>query len=214
VLAAIIIDAVVFGMMDIPEMRRLWRVKRIDFWIAVAAIVGVLSAGILAGVVIGMVLSVGWLVYVNSLPAMSEVGREPGTTAFRPLREYPDGETYQGLLVVRLDGGLTFVTADGFLEGIRERYLSSEEPVTGVIVDFAGVNFVDSQGAAQLRRLVELGAPDGPSFRFARVRTDVMTVLHADGFVDEIGEDRFYPNLDRAVAEELAERTGRSAATP
>ena len=67
VLAAIIIDAVVFGMMDVPEMRRLWRVKRFDFWIAVLAIVGVLSAGVLAGVVIGIVLSVGWLVYVSSL---------------------------------------------------------------------------------------------------------------------------------------------------
>jgi SulP family sulfate permease len=214
VLAAIIIDAVVFGMMDVPEMRRLWRVKRIDFWIAIAAIVGVLSAGILAGVVIGMVLSVGWLVYVNSLPAMTELGRGPGTTTFRPLRDYPDGETYPGLLVVRFDGGLTFVTADGLTEGIRERCTSSAEPVTEVVVDFVGVNFVDSQGADQLRRLVELGAPDGPSFRFARVRTDVMAVLRADGFVDGLGEDRFHANLDRAVAEALAERARRSGATP
>jgi hypothetical protein len=68
------------------------------------------------------------------------------------------------------------------------------------------VNFVDSQGADQLRRLVELGAVDGTSFRFARVRADVMDVLDADGFVDELGKDRFHGNLDRAVAAELAER--------
>ena len=214
VLAAIIIDAVVFGMMNIPEMRRLWRVKRIDFWIAVAAIVGVLSAGILAGVVIGMVLSIGWLVYVNSLPAMTELAREPGTTAFRPLQEYPDGQTYQGLLVVRFDGGLTFVTADGFAEGIRQRCLSSTEPVVGVVVDFAGVNFVDSQGVDQLRRLVELGALEGTTFRFARLRSEVMRVLRADGVVDELGEDRFHGNLDAAVSAELAERARGSGATP
>jgi SulP family sulfate permease len=205
VLAAIIIDAVVFGMMDVPEMRRLWRVKRIDFWIAVAAVVGVLSAGILAGVVIGMVLSVGWLVYVNSLPGMTELGREPGTTAFRPLVEHPEGETYPGLLVVRFDGGLTFVTADGLAEGIRQRCQSAQEPITGVVVDFAGVNFVDSQGADQLRRLVELGAAEDTSFRFARVRADVLSVLDADGFVDELGADRFHANLDQAVDAQLAE---------
>ena len=68
VLAAIIIDAVVFGMIDIPELRRLYRVTRFDFWIAVAAILGVLSAGVLAGVVIGIVLSLGWLVYVATQP--------------------------------------------------------------------------------------------------------------------------------------------------
>ena len=45
VLAAIIIDAVVFGMIDLAEFRRLRRVKRFDFWIAVAAVIGVLSVG-------------------------------------------------------------------------------------------------------------------------------------------------------------------------
>src|SRR5258705_11876615 len=57
VLGAVIIDAVVFGMIDVAELRRLRRVARFDFWIAVAAILGVLSAGVLAGVVIGAVLS-------------------------------------------------------------------------------------------------------------------------------------------------------------
>ena len=59
VLGAVIIEAVVMGMMDVPEMRRLQRVKRSDFWIAMAAILGVLSFGVLAGIVIGVVLSVG-----------------------------------------------------------------------------------------------------------------------------------------------------------
>ena len=77
VLAAIIIDAVVFGMIDVAELRRLYRVTRFDFWIAVAAIVGVLSFGVLAGVVIGVVLSLGWLIYVATRPAMPLLGREP-----------------------------------------------------------------------------------------------------------------------------------------
>jgi MFS superfamily sulfate permease-like transporter len=33
VLAAVIIDAVVFGMIDVPELRRLYRVTRFDFWV-------------------------------------------------------------------------------------------------------------------------------------------------------------------------------------
>ena len=61
VLAAVIIDAVVFGMIDVAELRRLHRVTPFDFWIAGATIVGVLSVGVLAGVVVGVVLSVGWL---------------------------------------------------------------------------------------------------------------------------------------------------------
>ena len=65
--------------------------KRIDFWIAVAAIVGVLSAGILAGVVIGIVLSVCWLVYVNSLSSMTELGRERAPPRSGRCRTTPTG---------------------------------------------------------------------------------------------------------------------------
>jgi MFS superfamily sulfate permease-like transporter len=76
VLGAVIIDAVVFGMIDLDELRRLYRVTRLDFWVAVAAIVGVLSAGVLAGVVIGVMLSLVWLVYVTTRPPMPLLGRE------------------------------------------------------------------------------------------------------------------------------------------
>ena len=85
VLGAIIIDAVVFGMIDIPELRRLRRVKPFDFWVAVTAIVAVLSAGVLAGVVIGIALSLVWLVYVMTTPQMPLLGRsrEPTSSATR-----------------------------------------------------------------------------------------------------------------------------------
>src|SRR3954470_8269882 len=79
VLGAVIIDAVVFGMIDIGELRRLFRVTRFDFWVAVAAFAGVLSAGVLAGVVLGVALSLLWLVYVATRPGIPELGREPGT---------------------------------------------------------------------------------------------------------------------------------------
>jgi len=105
VLAAVIIDAVVFGMIDVAELRRLYRVTRFDFWVAVAAIIGVLSAGVLAGVVIGVVLSLGWLIYVATRPPMPLLGREAGTQVFRDLDENPDDETFPGLAVLRLDGG-------------------------------------------------------------------------------------------------------------
>jgi high affinity sulfate transporter 1 len=211
VLAAIIIDAVVFGMIDVPEMRRLWRVKRIDFWIAVLAIIGVLSAGVLAGVVIGIALSIGWLVYVSSTPAVTELGREPGSSAFRSVHEHPDSERYPGLFIVRFDGGLTFVTAEGLADGIEDRLRRTTEPISGVVIDFVGVNFVDSQGADQLRELAELARRDRWSLRLARVRRDVVAVLDADGVISLLGADRLHTSVGEAVRAELdaRRRTGR-----
>ena len=155
VLAAIIIDAVVFGMIDIPELRRLYRVKRFDFWIAAAAFLGVLSAGVLTGVVIGIALSLVWLVYVATKPGMPILGREPGTQVFRDVSENPGDETFPGIAVVRLDGGLFFATADALEERIRGLVLEGDAPVHAVVLDLEGVDFVDSQGAAKLAEILE-----------------------------------------------------------
>ena len=114
-----IIDAVVFGMIDLPELRRLHRVTRFDFWIAVAAIVGVLSVGVLAGVVVGVVLSLGWLIYVATSPPMPLLGREAGTQVFRDLDEHPGDETFPGIVVLRLDSGLFFATSQALDDRIR-----------------------------------------------------------------------------------------------
>src|SRR3954454_9880541 len=108
VLAALIIEAVVMGMMDLPEMRRLFRVQRLHFWIAVAAITGTLLFGVLAGVLIGIGLSLVWLISVATRPRMPLLGRASGTQVFRELTEHPDDEQIAGVVVLRLDGGLFF----------------------------------------------------------------------------------------------------------
>lgn len=199
VLAAVIIDAVVFGMMDVAQMRRLLRVSRPDFWIAIAAILGVLSAGVLAGVVIGIVLSLGWLVWVNASPDAHELGRRPGTTTFRSLDEYPDGERYPGVRVMRFDGGLYFVTTQVLTDRLRDLVLLAEEPVEHVVLDFEAVNFIDSQGAGELGRMLDVAADHHISVDFARMQLDVRQRLEADGFIEHLGKDHLHASVDDAV---------------
>jgi sulfate permease, SulP family len=203
VLGAVIIDAVVFGMIDIAELRRLYRVTRFDFWIALAAIVGVLSAGVLAGVVIGVVLSLGWLVYVATRPSMPLLGREPGTQVFRDVAENPADETFPGIVVIRLDSGLFFATAEAVEDRIRA-LAEGGEPVHALVLDLEGTNFIDSQGASKIAELHQLAESDGFTLRLARVKPNVLEVLEADGTVDLIGSDHIHGNVHRAVEAQLA----------
>jgi high affinity sulfate transporter 1 len=198
VLAAIIIDAVVFGMIDLAEFRRLWRVKRFDFWIAVAAVVGVLSVGVLLGVVVGILLSLLWLIHVATRPSMPTLGREAGTQVYRDLVEHPDDVTDPGIAVIRIDGGLFFATAAALDERVRG-VLATEPGLYSVVLDLEGVNFVDSQGAAKLGELHELTEANGVELRLARLKPDVSDVLAADGLIDLFGRDRIHGNVHRAV---------------
>src|SRR3954447_5046548 len=200
VLVAVIIDAVVFGMIDVAELRRLRRVTRFDFWVAIAAILGVLSAGVLAGVVIGVALSLCWLVFVAPQPPMPLLGREPGTHVFRDLEENPDDETFPGIVVLRLDGGLFFATA----EALEDRVRAISDGAHALVLDLEGVNFVDSQGSAKLTELHQLTASGGATLRLARLKPHVRVVLEADGVIDLVGADHIHGNVQRAVRAQLA----------
>lgn len=201
VLAALIIEAVVMGMMNLPEMRRLARVQKFDFWIAVAAIVGTLVFGVLAGVVIGIGLSLIWLVGVATHPGMPSLGREPGTQVFREADEHPGDEVIPGIAVIRFDGGLFFATADALEDRLREAIHSTPE-LTGIVLDCGGINFVDSQGAAKMADIADLAHDAGVTLRLARLKPTVRATLGRDGVIERIGEDKIHGNIFRAVQAE------------
>jgi SulP family sulfate permease len=206
VLGAVIIDAVVFGMIDVAELRRLYRVTRFDFWVAAAAIVGVLSVGVLAGVVIGVILSLVWLVYVATRPRMPLLGRQAGTQVFRDLDEHPADETFPGIAVLRLDGGLFFATAEALEDRIRS-LAEDDHRRHALVLDLEGVNFIDSQGAAKLTELHQLTEADAVTLRLARVKPQVRAVLQADGVIDRIGAERIHGNVHAAVEAQLANQS-------
>jgi len=204
VLAALIIEAVVMGMMDLPEMRRLARVQRFDFWIATAAIAGTLVFGVLAGVMIGIGLSLLWLISVATRPPMPLLAREPGTQVFRELDEHPSDEQFPGVVILRLDGGLFFATSDALEDRVREVALSTPG-ITGIVLDCEGIDFIDSQGSAKMGEILELTRQADISLRLARVKPAVYEILSRDGFLERIGNDRTHGNVYRAVE---AERGG------
>jgi high affinity sulfate transporter 1 len=201
VLGALIIEAVVMGMMNVPEMRRMYRVQRFDFWVAVAAIVGTLAFGVLAGVIIGIALSLLWLVAVATHPRMPILGREPGTQVFRDVVENPDDEQIPGIVVVRLDGGLFFATADALADRIRT--LIQDENPTCVVLDCEGINFLDSQGSASIDDLLVLCSQADVTLRLARVKPDVRATLEREGTVERLRTEHIHGNVHRAVEAQL-----------
>ena len=201
VLGALIIEAVVMGMMNVPEMRRIYRVQRFDFWVAIVAILGTLAFGVLAGVILGIGLSLLWLIAVATQPQMPTLGREPGTQVFRDVIENPDDELIPGVAVVRLDGGLFFATADALEDRIRT-VIQSESPRC-VVLDCEGINFLDSQGSATIDDLLVLCRQADVTLRLARVKPGVRAVLEREGVTERLSADHIHGNVHRAVEAHL-----------
>jgi anti-anti-sigma factor len=161
-----------------------------------------LAFGVLAGVIIGIGLSLLWLVAVATHPRMAVLGREPGTQVFRDVLENPDDEQVPGVVVLRLDGGLFFATADAL--GDRVRALIQDPDVRCVVFDCEGINFLDSQGSASIDDLLVLCRQADVTLRLARVKPAVRATLEREGTIERLGTDNLHGNVHRAVEAQLS----------
>ena len=80
VLAALIIHAV-SHIMKVAEMREFYRLKRPEFWLAIATLVAVITLDVLPALIIGVVFSIAVLVYRAGRPRVSMLGADPRTPA-------------------------------------------------------------------------------------------------------------------------------------
>ena len=138
------------------------------------------------------------------------LGREPGTQAFRELDEQAGDEQFPGTVVLRLDGGLFFATSDALEDRVREVALSTTG-ITGIVLDCEGIDFIDSQGSAKMREILELTEQAGVILRLARVKPAVCEALERDGVLDRIGDDETQGNVDQAVGAQIPAEGGTRA---
>ena len=101
---------------------------------------------------IGVALSLVWLVFVAATPAMPVLGRQRGTQIFRSIDEYPDSETYPGLLVLRFDSGLFFASSDALHDRLRESLSELPEREAEIINRYFGLNADQSESLEQVGR--------------------------------------------------------------
>jgi len=212
VLGAIVIGAVAH-LVDVGALRRLFRVDRVDFMLALLCFLGVLVFGILVGLAVAVVVSLLALVFRAYRPSSAVLGRAPGamddeTYRFRGVKDHPEYETFPGLVILRVDGELFFANARWFRETVRSLVRGQEPPVREVLVHAGAVPNIDTTAAAMLRELIaELDESD-VELDFARVTTALYGDLERNGIVELVGADRFHETVHAGVADFLRRDAG------
>ncbi len=199
VLGAIVIEAVIFGLMDVKALKRIYRLNRTEFWVGTIALLGVLTFGTLKGVLIGLLLSLIVLIARSSRPDIPVLGRWPGTKVFHRLSENPDSETYPGLVIIRFDGPLYFATANALRDKVREVTTDVTPPVTMVLIDMEGVNYLDLEGCDMLNEITKNMKGVGVEIHLARVKHEVMELLAKDGVDEIMGREHIHNKVFEAV---------------
>jgi high affinity sulfate transporter 1 len=178
---------------------RLYRVRKGDFVLAIAALVGVILFGVLPGIVIGIVLSLALLIQRASSPNSAVLGMKPDGTRFADITNNPGYKTIPGLLIYRFDAPLVFPNAERFITEVRTLVKALEPPVKTVIIDFEVVSDMDTTASDQFVDLLSLLEKGDVGVMLARVHAPVRAFMEKDGLVDKIGEENFYPRVMDAV---------------
>ena len=203
VLAAIIMVAV-FGLVDIGEVRHLYRVKRGDLALLVITFVSTLVLGIEMGILAGVGASLFAVILRTTRPHTAILGRVPGTHVYRNVKRHPEAETFEGVVVTRIDAQFYFANVTFLRETLKRLVDEGGSSIHAIVVNAATINQLDSSADAALHELVTELRGRGVELYFANVRGPVQDVMERSGFIERVGASHFQLSVTRAVREALA----------
>lgn len=211
VLAGIIMTAV-FGLIDLDEVRHLWKVKRSDLAMLLITFAVTLGVSIEAGIAAGVIASLGLLVLRTTRPHVAVLGHLPGTRAYRNVERFAEAKTVPGVLALRLDAQIYFGNVN-FLKETLDTLLAEREGTRVVVLDASGINQVDASGDTAFTEIFQAFQEQGIELFFASVKGPVRDVFARSGFTDRLGRGRFFLTLDEAM-ERAAELARQAPAAP
>lgn len=200
VLAAIVLMAVL-GLVKVDALKHLWRHDRTEFLVAMATLAGVLTTGLLRGVLIGAVISLIMLIRRASQPKVAFLGRIPGTQRFSDIDRHPDNEPIAGVLIVRPESSIVYFNADHIRDSVMARVRMMSPVPRTVVCELSNAPHVDLAGAEMFKSLASDLRAMGITLQLVEARSSVRDRLRAEGLEEQIGHvDRFTSVADAVNA--------------
>jgi high affinity sulfate transporter 1 len=197
-LAAVVIAAS-FSLADIPATIRLWRQRRTEFALSIAAFLGVVLLGVLPGIAVAVALSVLNVFRRVWWPYQAVLGHVAGLAGYHDVRSYPDAERLPGLVIFRFDAPLFFANARTFRDQVR-RLASSDPRPRWIIVAAEPITDVDTTAADMLEDLDKAINALGVSLVFAEMKDPVRQKIERYELTATIDPGHFFPTLETAIA--------------
>jgi MFS superfamily sulfate permease-like transporter len=198
VLGAIVISAVL-GFFNIPALRRIFRLRRDEFWLAMVALFGVLILGVLPGLLLAVFLSFGVLLVRASQPKLHELGWLADKDAFANIEREPEAQRIPQLLIVRLGAPMFADNAQAARNLIRDKVRAQTPPPRVVIFDLETTPNLDVESVDKLEQMHRELGEENIQLWLARLHDAAADMAMRSELVETLGKDRFFFSVDDAV---------------
>jgi MFS superfamily sulfate permease-like transporter len=203
-LAGIVANAVL-KLIEVEELRHLFRVRRSEFWVAIACLVSVLVLGPLKGILIAFLLSLIDLLRRVSIPSTAVLAGAPGQDRFVAASRYPEASPTPGLLIYRFSAPLIFANANFFEGQVEDLVETAAPPVQWFVLDGEAITDIDVTGAEALEQIIDWLGERSIDFAMTRVSGRLEERLQTYGLLTRIGRQRIYAS-NREVTKAFLEK--------
>jgi len=205
-LAAVVIASAI-GLIEVTDLRRIFRIQRWEFWLSIVCTAGVAVLGAIPGIGVAIFIAVIEFLWDGWRPHSAVLGRADGVQGYHDLKRYPDARLIPGLVLFRWDAPLFFANAELFRERALEAVAASPTPVRWLVVAAEPVTSVDVTAADVVAELDEALQAAGIELCFAEMKDPVKDKLKRFGLFARLGEDAFFPTVGAAVKGYLKSHT-------
>ncbi len=201
-LAAVVIASAV-ALIEIKDLRRIYRIQRWEFWLSIGCMSGVVVLGAIEGIGLAIVIAIIEFLWDGWRPYSAVLGRVDGIKGYHDITRYPDARIIPGLVLFRWDAPLFFANAELFRDHVLDAVAASLTPVRWLVVSAEPVTSVDVTAADILEELDDTLRAAGIVLCFAEMKDPVKDKLKRFGLFSSLGEQRFFPTLGQAVSSYL-----------
>ncbi len=202
-LAAVVIAAAI-GLIEVSDLRRIYRIQRWEFWLSIACFAGVAVFGAIPGIALAIVIAVIEFLWDGWRPHSAVLGRVERVKGYHDIARYPDARVIPGLVLFRWDAPLFFANAELFHKRVLDAVAGSPTPVNWVVVAAEPVTSVDVTAADMIAELDDALHGAGVELCFAEMKDPVKDKLKRFGLFTRLGEQTFFATIGEAVSAYLA----------
>jgi high affinity sulfate transporter 1 len=201
-LAAVVIAAAI-SLFEFADLKRIYRIQRWEFWLAIVCFVGVAVFGVIQGIGVAIAMAIAEFLWDGWRPHSAILGRAQGVKGYHDIKRYPDARRIPGLVLFRWDAPLFFANAEFFRERVLDAVATSPTPVRWLVVAAEPVTSVDITACDMVAELDKALHAQGIELCFAELKDPVKDKLKRFGLFAQVGESYFFPTIGVAVSRYL-----------
>ena len=173
------------------------KVRKREFRWAMIAFFGVITMGTLKGIIVAIIVSMLTIINEANHPPLYVLGRKKGTNIFRPIENYPDDETFPGLLMIKSEGLMYFASVPNLTNKIRKAVDDYLPEV--LLMDFSAVCNIEYSALDQLMKYEKKMKNKGITLWLTALNPKVMEAVKSSPLWETLGEDRMFVSNELAV---------------